>query len=200
MNRREAIQKAALALGYVISAPALTGVLNGCKASPELTYKPDFFNQDQARLVSELTEIILPKTSTPGAKDAGVPGFIDSMLKEVYSKGEQEKFLKGIAEFDDDARKTYGDSFADCNHSDQVALVKKHHDAALVNNKNDGATGWWNAGSGAEKPFILKIKELTLLGFFTSQPGATEVLQYNPVPGPYKGCVPLAQVGKAWAT
>jgi gluconate 2-dehydrogenase gamma chain len=200
MNRREAIQKAALALGYAISAPTLMGVLNGCKASPELTYKPVFFNDDQAQIVSEIAEIILPKTSTPGAKDVGVPGFIDSMLKEVYSKDEQDKFLKGVTEFDEDARKTYGDSFVDCDHADQIALVKRHHDAAVADNKNGGATGWWNAGSGVDKPFILKVKELTIVGFFTSRPGATEVLQYNPVPGPFKGCVPLTEVGKAWAT
>jgi hypothetical protein len=44
------------------------------------------------------------------------------------------------------------------------------------------------------------MKELTLLGFFTSEPGATQVLQYNQVPGPFKGCVPLTEVGKQWAT
>jgi hypothetical protein len=43
-------------------------------------------------------------------------------------------------------------------------------------------------------------KELTLLGFFTSEPGATQVLQYDPVPGAYHGCVPLEEVGKTWAT
>lgn len=94
MNRREAIQRTALALGYAISAPALAGVLNGCKAAPDLSYKPVFFTEDQARTVAELAEIIIPKTTTPGAKDAGVPGFIDSMLKEVYLKDDQDKFFK----------------------------------------------------------------------------------------------------------
>jgi len=107
MDRREAIQKTMLALGYALSAPALTGVLNGCKAKPELAYVPDFFTPAQAMLVSELAEIILPRTSTPGAKDVGVPGFIDSMLKEVYDKKEQERFLKGIADFDEDAKKNF---------------------------------------------------------------------------------------------
>jgi gluconate 2-dehydrogenase gamma chain len=48
-----------------------------------------------------------------------------------------------------------------------------------------------------EKPFILQLNEMTLLGFFTSEVGATQVLQYDPVPGPFKGCVPLKEVGKA---
>jgi gluconate 2-dehydrogenase gamma chain len=200
MNRREAIQRTAMVLGYAISAPALAGVLNGCKASPELTYKPAFFTEEQALTIEEMAEIIIPKTATPGAKDAGVPAFIDSMLKEVYGKDDQDKFLKGLAEFEDDAQKTYGDSFASCKPEERIALFKKHHDAAIASVGTGGPTGWWNTAGGADKPFVLKVKELTLLGFFTSEPGATQVLQYKAVPGPFKGCVPLAEVGKAWAT
>jgi gluconate 2-dehydrogenase gamma chain len=200
MDRREAIQRAALVLGYAVSGPVLAGVLKGCKATPELAYKPVFFTEDQARLVSELAEIIIPRTTTPGAKDAGVPNFIDAMLKEVYPKEEQEKFLKGLEAIDEDARKTYGDNFVDCEPEEQKTLVKKYHEEAFKNASGDGPTGWWNAGAGGGKPFILEMKELTLVGFFTSQPGATEVLQYNQVPGPFKGCVPLTEVGKAWAT
>ncbi len=200
MNRREAIQRTALVLGYAITGPALVGVLNGCKATPELGYQPVFFTEDQARLVSEVAEIILPKTSTPGAKEAGVPGFIDGMLKEVYKKEDQEKFLKGLAEFDDDCKKSFGNSFNECDSDEQKAHFKKHHDEALANTTYNGATGWWNSGGGGDKPFVLKMKELTLLGFFTSEPGATQVLQYNQVPGPFQGCVPLEKVGKTWAT
>jgi hypothetical protein len=200
MNRREAIQRTALVLGYAISAPALAGVLKGCKAAPELSYTPVFFSEDQARTIAEMAEIIMPKTSTPGAKDAGVPAFIDSMLNEVYDKQAQESFLKGLAEFDKDAQNTYGSSFGSCKPEDQMALFKKHHDAALAEIGTGGPTGWWNTEAGAERPFVLKVKELTLLGFFTSEAGATQVLQYNQVPGPYHGCVPLVEVGKAWAT
>jgi gluconate 2-dehydrogenase gamma chain len=179
MNRREAIQRASLVLGYTLTGPALVGVLQGCKASPELTYKPIFFSEDQALLISELSEIIIPKTNTPGAKDVGVPGFIDQMLKDIYTKG---------------------NSFATCTVEERNAFVKKQHDAAFSKGVDLGSTAWWNAGGGGETPFIVKVKELTIIGFFTSEPGATQVLQYNQVPGPFKGCVPLAEVGKAWAT
>ncbi len=200
MNRREAIERTALLMGYAVSAPALAGILKGCKAAPDINYKPVFFNQDQALLVSTVSGIIIPKTSTPGAKEAGVPHFIDSMLHEVYSKKDQDSFLKGLAEFDAEAKKTSGDSFNDLDPEKQTAFVKKLHDAAFEKPVEGQSTAWWGSGKGAEKPFILKVKELTLLGFFTSEAGATQVLQYSQVPGPYQGCVPLVDVGKTWAT
>ena len=201
MNRREAIQKAALTLGYVLSASAVAGVLHGCKARPDLVYKPDFFSEDQALTMSELVEIILPKTNTPGAKDAGVPGFIDSLLKEVYTAEQQNSFLTGLAAFDAEAKSSYGDNFGQCKKEDQLAFVKKKHNEAIHSVGQAGAEGWWNSKRGdIETPFIITVKELTILGFFTSEAGATQVLQYNQVPGSFQGCVPLEKVGKAWAT
>jgi len=108
MNRREVIQRTAMILGYAITGPALTGVLNGCKADPELTFIPEFFTRDQASLIAALTEIIIPRTDTPGAIDAGVPMFIDRMLKEVYPKESQEIFLKNLAAFDVERVKIMG--------------------------------------------------------------------------------------------
>ena len=111
MNRREAIQKTALALGYAITGPALIGIMNGCKAAPDLAYTPVFFTKDQALLVAELAEIISPKTTTPGAKDVGVPAVIVSMLNEVYPQADKDRFVKGLTDLDADANKKYGDNF-----------------------------------------------------------------------------------------
>jgi gluconate 2-dehydrogenase gamma chain len=193
IDRREALRKTALLMGAAVSASALTGILQGCKATPELTYAPQFFTEDQARIVMEVAEIIIPKTDTPGAKDAGVPGFIDLMLKDCYKKEDQDRFLAGITTFDEEAKKAYGDSFIYCKPEQQVELVTKTHAAALAEAKENRE---------AKRPFILMAKELTLLGFFTSEPGATQVLQYVAVPGSYKGCIPLAEAGngKTWAT
>lgn len=96
MDRRQAIQRAAMVLGYSISAPALMGVLKGCKATPEIGYKPVFFNEDQAAIMAEVAEIIIPKTDTPGAKDTGVPAFMDLMLKDCYGPEDQKRFLEGV--------------------------------------------------------------------------------------------------------
>jgi gluconate 2-dehydrogenase gamma chain len=200
MNRRDVLQRAAMVLGYAITGPSLVGILQGCKATPELAFNPTFFTKEQALVVAELAEVILPKTDTPGAKDAGVPAFIDQMLKNVYSEESQKAFVKNLEAFDNEARETFGSSFAGCNESERVELVKKHHEVAFAGGVEKRSHGFWNAAVTESKPFILEFKELTIVGFFTSEAGATQVLQYKAVPGPYKGCVPLADVGRSWAT
>ena len=195
MDRREALRRTALIMGGAISAPVLVGIMKGCKAKPTLEgWKPSFLSEDQGLLITQVSEIIIPKTDTPGAKEAGVPGFIDQMLKEVYKKEDQDKFLNGLKAFSDEAAKKYGDPFTELDAAKQLEFVTEKHDAAVKEQKE--------TKPAPERPFILNMKELTMLGFFTSQPGATQVLQYEAVPGAYKGCLPLSEAGngKTWAT
>lgn len=194
MDRREAIKRTAWIMGGVVSAPAIAAILKGCKAEPKVDWKPSYFNVPQAAIISEVAEIILPKTDTPGAKDVGVPAFIDLILKDCYQKEDQDRFISGLTEFDNGAEQEFGDKFMDLEADQQQAYVKKLHDAAI---ETESTTQ-----PAPKRPFILMMKELTMLGFFTSQVGATQVLQYDPVPGAYKGCIPLkeAGTGKTWAS
>jgi hypothetical protein len=187
MNRREAIYRSAGLLGLAVTGPMVTALLNGCKPAPDLGFAPAFLTPEQAQTIRTLADVIVPRTDTPGAVDVGVPGFIDLMVKDVYSQDEQERFMTGLAAFEEGARKQ-GSRFADMDAEAQIAYVKSVHDPAVE-----------AAKKGEPKPFILMAKELTLLGFFSSEPGATQVLQYESVPGAYHGCVPLAEVGRAWA-
>jgi gluconate 2-dehydrogenase gamma chain len=194
MDRREAIKRTAWLMGGIVSAPAVMGVLNGCTAKPNLDWKPEFLSQDHANVITQIAEIIIPKTDTPGAKDTGVPAFIDVMLRDVYAKEDQERFVNGIKALDEESVKSYGDPFNDLDADQQTELVKKIHDEAIAIENSDKKP--------EKRPFILMMKELTMLGFFTSEAGATEVLQYEAVPGAYKGCIPLSEAGKGrtWAT
>jgi gluconate 2-dehydrogenase gamma chain len=193
MNRREALRRTAMLMGGAVSAPAIMGVLKGCKAEPTINWKPEFFSREQGVLISRVAEIIIPKTDTPGANDVGVPAFIDKMLKDVYSPEEQQKFTNAMQAFDEAAKKELGDPFVELSEEKQTSFVHKLHKDAVQAHKADPKT---------QRPFVLMAKELTMLGFFTSEAGATQVLQYMPVPGAYKGCVPLSEAGngKTWAT
>ena len=82
-----------------------------------------------------------------------------------------------------------------------MAYLQQVHDAAAAAEKEQAEDNEVPAAE-RKRPFVLMIKELTLLGFFTSQIGATQVLQYEAVPGGFQACIPLAQAGngKQWAT
>lgn len=194
MDRREALKRTAWMMGGIISAPAIAGVLKGCTAAPVVDWKPQFFNNEQAALVTRLADLIIPKTDTPGAKEAGVPEFIDLMLKDVYSEEDQKRFTDGIKAFNTEAEKQHGDPFIELSDEEQVSFLTSVHKQAVEDEKGPNRP--------AKRPFILMTKELTMLGFFTSKAGATQVLQYEAVPGSYKGCIPVSEAGngKTWAS
>ncbi len=197
LNRRQVLQRVAYLMGGAISAPAVLGVLNGCSAKqPEASWQPVFLTKEQGALVGAVAEIIIPRTETPGAIDVGVPAFIDTMLKDVYTQEDRERFLVGLKEFDDAARAAHGKPFVDANKSQQTELVKQFHNEAVA-----VELAYDPRPKTLKRPFILLTKELTLLGFFCSEPGATQVLQYVQVPGGFQACVPVAEAGngKAWA-
>ena len=188
IDRSEAIKRTVLIMGGLVFAPNIIGVLKGCSARPCEGWSPKFFNKSQARLVTMLTDIILPATDTPGASDVGVPEFIEEMVETVYDEDAREQFISGMEAFNKLARDEYENDFVDLNFNLQLKFVNDQNRLAV-------------SGQQMYEPgiaFFQVLKELTILGFFTSEPGATQVLKYEMVPGRYKGCVPFEKVGKTW--
>jgi gluconate 2-dehydrogenase gamma chain len=200
MNRRELLQQVASLMGGALSAPAVLGILAGCAPKHSASWQPLFLSKEEGAIVEDIAELIIPRTATPGAKDVGVPAFIDVMLKEVYPTEDQGRFVSGLRDFDAEARRAHGKAFLDLDPAVRLALVQKAHDAAVAEEK--ALEKKMNVPlTKLRRPFVLMMKELTLLGFFTSQIGATQVLQYEAVPGGFQACIPLAEAGngKTWA-
>jgi hypothetical protein len=199
MNRREALQQVAFLMGGALSASSILGIEAGycADAAPAAPARKSVFNVSQLQLVARVAEIIIPRTDTPGATDVGVPHFIDLMLGDVYAKKDRDRYLAGLAEFEAAARSDGQSGFASLQPTQQVELVQKFHDVAVAEERRRPR----GKNDHPHRPFILMTKELTLLGFFTSQVGATQVLQYAAVPGSWHACVPLAQAGngRSWA-
>jgi hypothetical protein len=195
IDRRELIQRAAMALGGAISSSAVLGVLSGCAASPEPahgSHAAKFFTPGEAKTVAVISEQIIPRTDTPGAVDVGVPAFIDRMMADFYQDGERKAMRAGLARIDKDAEAAHGMIFVALTPEQQVELLKRYDREAYEQAHARGA-------AGADRHVFGMLKELTTLGYFTSEPGATKALKYAAVPGPYKGDIPFSDVGKAWA-
>ena len=209
MERREAVKYISILLGgTLVGAEAF---LSGCKSN---TVKPGEWSAEDIAYLNEVGETILPQTSTPGAKAANVGQFMTVMVNDCYEEGDQKAFREGMDKLNQQSTKTYNKSFmnisADQRKELLISLDKEAKDyQKKVSDFNKGE-------SQKEKEEIAKgnndykkqrmsphyfslMKQLTLLGYFTSEVGATKALRYVPVPGRYDGCLPYKKGDKAFA-
>lgn len=189
INRREALKRAAILLGGAVSAPTIAGLLSGCQ--PRASYGPQTLSDDQDALVTAIAEHIIPATDTPGARAAQVNQFIDLMLTDNYPEDARSRFLAGLEDVDERCRQAYGGAFLRCSPDEQRAVLTELDEQAFGQNA---------AFDPANPAFFRMMKELTLVGYYTSEIGASQELQINLTPGRYDGCAPLEEVGRAWAT
>jgi hypothetical protein len=186
MDRRELIKIIALATGSTIIGGEL--LLSGCKSgSSGVTSLASL----EVALLDEIAETILPKTNTPGAKEAEVGKFIKLMVTDCYEEKDQKIFVEGLNKLNDACSKMYGTSF--------IKATPQQRNDLLVS--IDKAAKEYNQKKKPDDPnhYFTMFKQLTLLGFFTSKPGATQALRYQAVPGRYEGCIPYSKGDKAWA-
>jgi len=201
MNRREAIKKTALLTGYALTASTVQAVLSGCEPERRMNWSPKYFSAEQAELITHMAETLLPRTNTPGAMDTGVPAFIELMVQDIYTTEDQEKFLAGLAGVDARAGVAHGKPFAQCKAAQQTKLLAAMDAEAAA--EGQARKEALKAGLKEEEPyfnFFLQFKSLALLGYFTCEFVGTKVLNYDPVPGAYNGCIPLKETGgRAWS-
>ncbi|MFC5283338.1 gluconate 2-dehydrogenase subunit 3 family protein [Pedobacter alpinus] len=179
MNRREALSSVALLLGGTVIGSQIFS-LAGCKSTPEMVN--DLFNSDDVAMMDEIAETIIPETKTPGAKAAKTGAFMAIMVKDCYTPDHQKIFLSGLKTINESAQTQFKSSFIDLD-AEQRKTMLTALDAEQKKYSEDEAN--------KEKPHYFRmLKELTLLGFFTSEVGGTKVLKYVEVPGRYDACIP----------
>ncbi|MDZ7718833.1 MAG: gluconate 2-dehydrogenase subunit 3 family protein [Balneolaceae bacterium] len=177
IDRREAIKRTAAIMGCTLSGTLISAVLSGCSNTQTSSgWSPSALTNEQLQVAADLAEVILPATDTPGAKDAKVERFIDRMVSEFYPTAERNLIIDSLDELN-------RSDFLELNFENQTEFVSQ-----FISNEEN-------------RDFFLLFKQTTLMGFFTSEIGATQVLQYDPIPGGYLGCESLEELGgKTWAT
>ncbi len=119
MNRRDAIGRVALLLGGTVIGAEF--FLSGCK--PGVASVQDLFDQDHVAFLNEVAETILPKTNTPGAKEAKVGQFMGVMVRDCYTPDDQDVFLDGIKKLDGASQKKFSKAFIDLDAASRTALL-----------------------------------------------------------------------------
>lgn len=185
MNRREAVQHISFLLGGTILG---ANAFIGCKTNDN---KAITFSEKDVALLDDIADTILPATKTPGAKAAKCGQFMTVMVNDCYEEKDQKIFHDGLKKIQDLSDKEYNDKFTNIKPEQRHALLLKldnEQKEAMKTGKPD-----------QPKHYFRLMKELTLLGYFTSEIGCTQARRYVQTPGRYDACIPYKKGDKAWA-
>lgn len=218
MNRREAVQYISFILGgTVIGSSAF---LAGCTSNSNSEVSMTFSDADIA-LMDEIAETILPTTKTPGAKAAKVGTFMTVMVNDCYQAPDQKIFHEGLDKINKLSNKKYSNSFekitpqqrhdllVELDNSSKDFQSKINAEYAKLSDEEkhqftmkknfDGEDPWANKRRADPDYYYAMMKQLTLLGYFTSEIGCTQARRYVETPGRYDGCIPYKKGDKAFA-
>ena len=210
MERRELLKMIAAATGMAfvggeVWAAGLTG--------PAAAGNKSLFSAGDIALLDEIAETILPKTSTPGAKDAGCGAQMAVQITDCYNAQEQGWFVDGLKQLRARSQQDYKLDFMQLSKEQRHQLLVKldaevkARNAEIYASANDSTNSRKKSSANAGKSvadntphYFTLLKQLTLFVFFTSKVGATEVLRYSAIPGKYEGNLPYKKGDRAWAT
>jgi len=218
MDRRELLKMIAAVTGGAVIGGEL--FLSGCKNASSIGGPT--FTPDDIAFLDEVAETIIPATKSPGAKAAKVGQFMTVMVNDCYEEADQKLFHEGIKVLDEAANKKFSKDFVSLtpeqrqellvgidkeakdyqkqlDHTYDALSVEQKRDLSLKQNL-DGKDPRADEKRKNPSYYFTLMKQLTLLGYFTSKEGATQALRYVPVPGHYDGCIDYKKGDKAWAT
>ena len=196
MERREAMKNMALAMGYTLSASTLASLMTSCGEQATLDWQPKYFTKEQALNVEALADAIIPKTDTHGAKELGVPQFLDSFIGEVMTISDRVAYMKELDGFIALCEKSQGKQLYACD----AAQKKAFFDEQNAQNKMK-YPGIWGADmvKADMRNFFGKFKDTLVWVFFTTKEAGEQMLAYDPVPGGYDACFTITPETKSWS-
>jgi hypothetical protein len=185
LSRRNALKAAVALVGGALCASQL-GPLAAAVTAVKNESGPGLLDGKQFSMVERICDLVIPETDTPGALSAGVPGFIDLMLASWASAQTRDEYTRGFDEIDALAKIHHAAGFMECSRAQQVGLLRALDREAYADDDSD--------------TFFRQLKKLILYGYYSSEAGASVELKHARIPGAYNGCVPLADIGRAWNT
>ena len=208
LTRREAVQRVAALLG----GAALAGGdrLFAFSFEPAVIERvmvqgAGAFTAADVALLDEIAETILPETSTPGAKAAKVGAFMALMVSEAYDERMRQVFQQGLRQLDEACRQAHASPFMQASAAQRLSLVEaldREQHAVMEDRAPKRRVRAPAAPSAGDEPahYFRLMKELTLLGYFTSEIGCTRAMRYVESPGRFDPNAPHAPGDKTWAS
>ena len=183
MNRRDALKSVVLLMGGTVLGS--TAILTGC--APDSQLKDLNFSAEDLAFLDEIGETIIPTTDTPGAKATKIGDFIQMMVKECYDADQQTTFITGLNTIRTDFKAEKGVDFMEGTPEDRLAFLNALHQKYVA------------SGEEKQPEIIHMLRDLTVLGYFSSEIGATQALRFVESPGRFDPCVDHKKGDRAWA-
>ena len=195
MDRRNLLKGIGVIALYSTFPAVVSEFISSCKTNNK-PLRAGFFSDEQFHLIENITDVLLPATSTPGGIEAQVPYFIDLVVKDCMSKDDQQTITKGLQRMSDH----HGQKFLSLSPKEKLQAINKIDEDAFKG-ATDSSVGPVTGGSSpyAYSAWFRIIKKLSVIGYFTSKEGMTKALNYVKVPGEYKACIPFRKGDKALA-
>lgn len=183
MNRRDALKSVMVMMGGTMIGA--TTILTGC--TPVNQIEGLDFDPDDIVFLDEIGDTIIPETDTPGAKAAGIGSFMVMMVKETYDGDSQKTFVDGLNKLRKDFKAVNGSDFVGAPAEERLAYLNGMYEEYKA------------SGEDRSPQVINMLRDLTVLGYFTSEVGATQALTFVESPGRFDPCIPFNEGDKAYA-
>jgi hypothetical protein len=194
MQRREVIRLLLGTAAVPLLPREIFAVLRQVHADLPATPALKTLNPHQDATVTTIAEWIIPQTQTPGAKAVRVNEFIDLILTDWYDPDERTKFLAGLTNVDTQSRDLFGKDFVDCPAAQQKQLMTTFDEELTEERQAEMYSSHRRrTPMTANRSFFYALKQLTLVGYFTSEEGAKQALHYEVIPSQHVQCAPLQE-------
>jgi hypothetical protein len=164
------------------------------------------FTAADVALLDEIADTILPETSTPGAKAAKTGAFMALMVTDVYTDREQQVFRDGMRTLEEACRAATRVGFMQASPAQRLTLLQaldREQKTAMEERSNPARTRFPPAPPPPDDQppahYFRMMKELALLGYFTSEIGYTQAMRYRESPGRFDPDVAHAPGDQSWA-
>ncbi len=197
MKRREALRNLGLATGFFVATPSIVSLLQSCTTEAN-AWTPEFLSIEEGVVLTNLVDIILPKTDIPSATEVNVPQFIDKYINEVLEDEDQAKVKTAFSKIVSILKPISDESIDKVTQEDYKALLDKY-----MLNKGDmdiERKGSPDSEDMTKSEFLNSLKWMTINAYRTTQEIGENVLAYDPIPGAYF-CGDLQELtgGKSWS-
>lgn len=183
INRREAIKRTALMLGLAVSSSSITSALARVGSGVGTASSATYLSELEFATIDALAEVILPRSDTPGARDVGVAAFVDVTFGKYMDEEDVDLLRSSLDKFEQASIESAGSSFVKLSFEEQATFFGKYS----------------KGSSGRQRKFVRKVRELTLVGYFTAEEVSKSVMKFDPIPGGYVGCIPWEDGAANWA-